>query len=118
MKNELQEKQEQLDGELEIRIGNIMASERHEHQRSMKEVEKEMLDVNKTLATVRAENDARQKDFSALRTENLMFQRQIKQLMEEKAEIATSLYEKIEKERVGYDSNAKEQALTIEDLTE
>ena len=38
--------------------------------------------------------------------------------MEEKAEIATSLYEKIEKERVGYDSSAKEQAQTIEGLTE
>jgi len=28
--------------------------------------------------------------------------------MEEKAEIATSLYEKIEKERLGFDAGAKE----------
>ena len=108
LKNELREKQEQLEGELEIRIGNIMESERHEHERAMKEVEREMHEVNKPLATVRAEGDAREKDFSAARTENLMYQRQIKQLMEEKAEIATSLYEKIEKERLGFDAGAKE----------
>ena len=95
-----------------------MASERHEHQRAIKEVEKEMLDVNKALATLRTQSDAREKDYSATRTENLMFQRQIKQLMEEKADIATSLYEKIERERVGYDSTAKEKAQKIEDLIE
>ena len=38
--------------------------------------------------------------------------------MEEKAEIATSLYEKIEKERLGFDAGAKEQAQQIEALTE
>ena len=38
--------------------------------------------------------------------------------MEEKAEIATSLYEKIEKERVGHDSSAKEKVQKIEDLIE
>ena len=73
LKNELREKQEQLEGELEIRIGNIMESERHEHERAMKEVEREMHEVNKALATVRAEGDAREKDFSAARTENLMY---------------------------------------------
>ena len=118
LKSELREKQEQLDGELEIRIGNIMESERHEHQRATKEIEREMLEVNRTLATVRAEGVAREKDFSAARTENLLFQRQIKQLMAEKAEIATSLYEKIERERNAFDASAKEQAQEIEDLTE
>ena len=38
--------------------------------------------------------------------------------MEEKAEIATSLYEKIERERIGYDSSAKEKAQKVEDLIE
>ena len=38
--------------------------------------------------------------------------------MEEKAEIATSLYEKIEKERLSSDTKAKEQSQTVEDLTE
>ena len=47
-----------------------------------------------------------------------MFQRQIKQLMEEKAEIATSLYEKLENERLGADSKTKEQTQKVEDLTE
>ena len=50
-----------------------MESERHEHERAMKEVEREMHEVNKALATVRAEGDAREKDFSAARTENLMY---------------------------------------------
>ena len=31
LKDDLREKQEQMDGELEIRIGNIMENERHEH---------------------------------------------------------------------------------------
>ena len=95
-----------------------MENERHGHQRAMNEVEKEMLDVNKALATLRAENDAKEKDFSATRTENLMYQRQVKQLMEEKAEITTSLYERIEKERLKHDSETKGQAQKIEDLTE
>ena len=50
-----------------------MENERHENQRAIKEIEREMLEVNKALATVRAEGDVREKDFSALKTENLMY---------------------------------------------
>ena len=53
----MREKQEQIDGELETRVANVMANERLEHGRQMKELEKEMYDVNKDLAHVREVSD-------------------------------------------------------------
>ncbi len=49
---ELKEKQDQVDQELEHRIQNIMANERHQHERALKSAEREILEVNRTLATV------------------------------------------------------------------
>ena len=46
-----------MDGELETRVANVMANERLEHSRQMKELEKEMYDVNKDLAHVREVSD-------------------------------------------------------------
>ena len=84
-----------MDGELETRVANVMANERLEHSRQMKELEKEMYDVNKDLAHVREVSDQRWKELSGLRGENQVYQRQVKQLMEEKAEMATELYAKL-----------------------
>lgn len=89
-----------MDGELETRVANVMANERQEHGRQMKELEKEMYDVNKDLAHVREVSDQRWKELSGLRGENQVYQRQVKQLMEEKAEMATELYAKLQHERV------------------
>ena len=57
LKEELREKQEQIDGELETRVANVMANERLDHGRQIKELEKEMYDVNKDLAHVREVSD-------------------------------------------------------------
>ena len=98
-----------MDGELETRVANVMANERSEHGRQMKDLEKEMYDVNKDLAQVREVSDKRWKELSGMRSENQVYQRQVKQLMDEKAEMATELYTKLEHERVTCDHKVKEQ---------
>ena len=50
-----------------------MANERQEHGRQMKELEKEMYDVNKDLAHVREVSDQRWKELSGLRGENQVY---------------------------------------------
>ena len=77
-----------------------------------------MYDVNKDLAHVREVSDQRWKELSGLRGENQVYQRQVRQLMDEKAEMATELYGKLEHERVSCDQKLKEQSSKIEDLTE
>ena len=51
---QLSEKQDQVDQELERRISNIMENERHKHERALKEAEREIFEVNKSLATMQA----------------------------------------------------------------
>lgn len=51
---QLTEKQDQVDQELERRITNIMENERHKHERALKEAEREIYEVNRSLATMQA----------------------------------------------------------------
>ena len=43
-----------------------MANEKHDHEREMKSAEKEILEVNRTLATVQANAEKKQKEMLAL----------------------------------------------------
>ena len=43
-----------MDQELERRITNIMENERHKHERALKEAEREIYEVNRSLATMQA----------------------------------------------------------------
>ena len=54
---QLSEKQDQVDQELERRISNIMENERHKHERALKEAEREIFEVNKSLATMQAHSE-------------------------------------------------------------
>ena len=72
---ELREKQDQVDQELQQRINNIMENERHDHQRALREAEKEIFDVNKTLATMQALSEKKQKDMIALQQEHKALQK-------------------------------------------
>ena len=72
---ELREKQDQVDQELQQRINNIMENERHDHSRALREAEKEIFDVNKTLATMQALSEKKQKDMIALQQEHKALQK-------------------------------------------
>ena len=54
---QIQEKQDQVDQELERRISNIMENERHQHERALKDAEREIFEVNKSLATMQAQHE-------------------------------------------------------------
>ena len=52
LKLQLREKEEVIEGELAQRVDKIMESERHSHNIEIKEIEREMIEVNRTLASL------------------------------------------------------------------
>ena len=107
---ELREKQDQVDQELQQRINNIMENERHDHQRALREAEKEIFDVNKTLATMQALSEKKQKDMIALQQEHKALQKQVQLLFDEKANHTVEMSNKIEQERQNSDLLQRESA--------
>ena len=105
---ELKEKQEQVDQELEHRINNIMQNERHEHERALKSAEREIFEVNRTLATVQASIEKKQKDMLALQQEYDAMAKKVTVLFEEKANLSIEVHNKVENERRIADSAARE----------
>lgn len=68
-----------------------MANERHEHEKVLKEAEREIFDVNKTLATVQATCERQQKDVIALRQETSILSSRVAQIFEEKAQLSIEM---------------------------
>ena len=70
LKLELREKQEQIENELKERIERIMETERHKHQVELKDIERELYEVNRTLASVQHANEKLGKDHALQAAEN------------------------------------------------
>ena len=115
---ELREKQDRVDQELQQRINNIMENERHDHQRALREAEKEIFDVNKTLATMQALSEKKQKDMIALQQEHKALQKQVQLLFDEKANHTVEMSNKIEQERQNSDLLQRESASQLEEQIE
>lgn len=95
----MREKQEEVDQELESRITNIMQNERHEHEKALKEAEREIFEVNRQLATVQASSERQQKEVIALRQETSILTSKIAQIFEEKALLTVEMQNKLEHQR-------------------
>ena len=107
-----------MDSELESRINNIMENERLDHERAMKDAEREILEVNKTLATVHASSERQQKDMIALRQEYNAMSKQVATLFDEKAALALEMQEKVERERQQSDVAYRQQTSQMQDMIE
>ena len=95
-----------------------MENERHQHERALKEAEREIFEVNRSLATMQALSERKQKDMIALQQEHNAVTKQVSILFEEKAIVAIETQNKIEKERMSSDTAVREQESQIEDLIE
>lgn len=62
----------------------------------MKEAEREIYEVNRSLATVTANFEKMQKEMVAIRQENKTFSKQVSVLFEEKATLAVEMQNKLE----------------------
>ena len=85
-----------------------MANEKHDHERAMQSAEKEILEVNRTLATVQANAEKKQKEMLALQQEYNMMSKKVSVLFEEKALLAVEMQDKVERERRLSDQAARE----------
>ena len=95
-----------------------MENERHQHQLAIKEAEREIFEVNKTVATVTANFERMQKELIACQNENKVVARQVQVLLEEKANMAVEMQDKLESERQKADQEARSQREEIEEITE
>jgi len=107
-----------VEQELERRIANIMENERCSHDKAMKEAEREILEVSRSLAAATANCERMQKELVALQSENKVYLRQVSTLFEEKAALAVEMQDKLEAERLKADAEARSALDQIEDLTE
>lgn len=73
-----------------------MENERHQHSIAMKEAEREIYQVNRSLATLTANFEKMQKEMVAVRQENKTFSKQVSVLFEEKATLAVEMQNKLE----------------------
>ena len=95
-----------------------MENERYEHSLQLKQAEKEIFDVNQTLATVTINFESMQKDLIAVQNENKVVARQVTVLMQEKAQLAVEMQDKLELEKKRADCDQRAQLSQIEELTE
>lgn len=87
-----------------------MENERHEHEVALKTAEREIYEVNRSLATIQATSERQQKEMIALAQEHKSMSKQVMLLHEEKAMIAVEMQNKIERERISADTANREQA--------
>ena len=74
-----------------------MENERHQHNMAMKEAEKEIYEVNRSLATITANFEKMQKDTTAVSAENKQLSKQVSNLFEEKAASVIEMQNKLER---------------------
>ena len=115
---ELKEKQEEVDVELQHRITNIMENERLENSKKLQQCEKEIYEVNRSLATEQAQAEKTRKENQALSQECKVKTTQIQVLFEEKAQLIVEKQVKLESERHAADQQMREQQSQIHDLIE